>query len=136
MAKKTTRSSRSKSKKKKTKRRPIRNALLFVLRWGLRGVSVIVLLAVALGLLWGLINPPTTFYMMQESRRLGGVDQEWVDIDDIAPVMVRSVVAAEDANFCLHWGLDVAAIRLAIAEGRGRGAVSYTHLTLPTTPYV
>ena len=121
MAKKTTRSS-SKSKKKKTKRRPIRNALRFVVRWGLRGVSVVVLLAVALGLLWGLINPPTTFYMMQESRRLGGVDQEWVDIDDIAPVMVRSVVAAEDANFCLHWGLDVAAIRLAIEEGRGRGA--------------
>ncbi|MEP3636452.1 MAG: monofunctional biosynthetic peptidoglycan transglycosylase [Paracoccaceae bacterium] len=121
MAKKTTRSS-SRSKKKKTKRRPIRNALLFALRWGLRGVSVVVLLAVVLGLLWGLINPPTTFYMMQESRRLGGVDQEWVDIDDIAPVMVRSVVAAEDANFCLHWGLDVAAIRLAIEEGRGRGA--------------
>ncbi|MEO9894774.1 MAG: monofunctional biosynthetic peptidoglycan transglycosylase [Paracoccaceae bacterium] len=93
-----------------------------MVRWGMRGVGAVVLLAVVLGLLWGLVNPPTTFYMMQESRRLGGVDQEWVDIEDISPAMVRSVVAAEDANFCLHWGLDVAAIRLAIEEGRGRGA--------------
>jgi monofunctional biosynthetic peptidoglycan transglycosylase len=31
-------------------------------------------------------------------------------------------VAAEDANFCLHWGFDMGAIRTAIAEGSGRGA--------------
>ncbi|MEP6066723.1 MAG: transglycosylase domain-containing protein, partial [Paracoccaceae bacterium] len=117
MAKKTTR-----SKKRKTKPKPIRDAVRFMVRWGMRGVGAVVLLAVVLGLLWGLVNPPTTFYMMQESRRLGGVDHEWVDIEDISPAMVRSVVAAEDANFCLHWGLDVAAIRLASEEGRGRGA--------------
>ena len=28
-----------------------------------------------------------------------------------------AVVAAEDANFCLHWGFDMAAIRAAIDEG-------------------
>ena len=117
MAKKTTR-----SKKKTAKRKPIRNAVRFVLRWSVRGVCVVMLLAVALGLLWAVANPPTTFYMMQESRRLGGVDRTWVDIDDVSPVMVRAVVAAEDANFCLHWGLDVDAIRAAIEEGRGRGA--------------
>ncbi len=36
--------------------------------------------------------------------------------------MARSVVAAEDANFCLHWGFDMAAIRKAIDEGGNRGA--------------
>jgi monofunctional biosynthetic peptidoglycan transglycosylase len=36
--------------------------------------------------------------------------------------MFRSVVAAEDANFCLHWGFDMAAIREAVAEGGTRGA--------------
>jgi monofunctional biosynthetic peptidoglycan transglycosylase len=36
--------------------------------------------------------------------------------------MARSVVAAEDANFCLHWGFDVDAIRDAIEDGGGRGA--------------
>ena len=36
--------------------------------------------------------------------------------------MGRSAVAAEDANFCNHWGFDMAAIRLAIDEGSNRGA--------------
>ena len=53
---------------------------------------------------------------------MGGVTRTWVDFEDVAPVMARSIVAAEDANFCLHWGLDVDAIRLALEEGSGRGA--------------
>ena len=35
--------------------------------------------------------------------------------------MARSAVAAEDANFCEHWGLDLNAIRLAMTDGSGRG---------------
>lgn len=88
----------------------------------MRAISAAFLVAVGLGLLWAVFNPPTTYYMWQESRRLGGVDYQWVDIDDVSPVMARAVVAAEDANFCLHWGLDLSAIRDAIDEGRGRGA--------------
>ena len=68
------------------------------------------------------IDPPDTFYMGQEERRLGRIDQIWVPIDTVAPVMARSLVAAEDANFCNHWGFDMSAIRSAIAEGYGRGA--------------
>ncbi len=88
----------------------------------LRGVSAAFLIAVLGVLLWAFVNPPTTWYMWQESRRLGGVDQEWVPMEEIAPVMARSAVAAEDANFCLHWGLDVEAIRTAIEAGGQRGA--------------
>ncbi|APX13235.1 monofunctional biosynthetic peptidoglycan transglycosylase [Tateyamaria omphalii] len=94
----------------------------WLFRWSLRLVSVVFLLAVAVTLLWSIVNPPTTFYMMQESRRLGGVDHEWVPMEEIAPVMARAAVAAEDANFCNHWGLDVVAIRRAIDEGSRRGA--------------
>ena len=36
--------------------------------------------------------------------------------------MGRSAVAAEDANFCLHWGFDMEAIRQAVDEGGTRGA--------------
>jgi monofunctional glycosyltransferase len=116
MAKARTRSTR---KAKATRRiRPVR----WVLRWTLRAVSVVFLVAVAAALLWSLLNPPTTIYMMQESRRLGGVEQQWVPLEEIAPVMARAAVAAEDANFCLHWGLDVTAIRRAIDEGSNRGA--------------
>lgn len=94
----------------------------WTLRWLLRGVSVAFLIAVALVILGSVLNPPTTWYMAQESRRLNGVDHEWVPMDEIAPVMGRAAVAAEDANFCLHWGLDLNAIRTAIDEGGGRGA--------------
>ena len=40
--------------------------------------------------------------------------------------MLRSVVASEDANFCLHWGFDMRAIRLAIGDGAERGASTLT----------
>ncbi len=81
-------------------------------------VSVVVLMVAAPAFL----NPPTTPYMAAESRRLGGVDQAWARLEDIAPAMARSVVAAEDANFCLHWGFDMAAIRAALEDGAARGA--------------
>lgn len=68
------------------------------------------------------INPPTDFYMAAEQRRLGEVSHRWTPLRDISPVMARSVVAAEDANFCLHWGFDVSAIRAAIKDGARRGA--------------
>jgi len=50
---------------------------------------------------------------------LVSIEHDWVPIEDIAPVMARAVVAAEDANFCLHWGLDMNAIRDAVDRGRG-----------------
>ncbi|MEO0501775.1 MAG: monofunctional biosynthetic peptidoglycan transglycosylase, partial [Pseudomonadota bacterium] len=50
------------------------------------------------------------------------IDQAWVPMEEIAPVMARAAVAAEDANFCLHWGLDLDAIRTAIEDGGSRGA--------------
>lgn len=76
----------------------------------------------ALILLYAVVPPPTTLYMLSEGRRLGGVERSWVGGDQIAPVMMRSVVAAEDANFCLHWGFDMAEIRRAVAQGSTRGA--------------
>jgi monofunctional biosynthetic peptidoglycan transglycosylase len=50
------------------------------------------------------------------------VTYDFVGLEDIAPVMARSAVAAEDANFCLHWGLDVNAIRDRIERGGSGGA--------------
>ncbi len=70
-------------------------------------------------LLYAVINPPTTPYMRSEAHRLVNIEHDWVPLEDIAPIMARSVVAAEDANFCLHWGLDVNAIRSAVDRGRG-----------------
>jgi len=72
------------------------------------------------------VNPPTNLYIWQEGRRLGVVEQDWRPLTQIAPVLARSVVAAEDANFCLHAGFDMAAIRAALDSGAGRGASTLT----------
>jgi monofunctional biosynthetic peptidoglycan transglycosylase len=92
------------------------------LRFVFRGAVLVVLFAAFLTLVFKIFNPPTTPYMFSESRRLGGVSQDWASMNEIAPVMARSVVAAEDANFCLHWGLDVKAIEAALDAGGARGA--------------
>ncbi|MFM2356306.1 MAG: hypothetical protein RLZZ528_2042 [Pseudomonadota bacterium] len=83
------------------------------------GLAALILFLI---LVFAIINPPRGFYMIAESWRQGGIERDWVPLEDIAPEMARSVVAAEDANFCLHWGFDMAAIRQALDEGSGRGA--------------
>jgi monofunctional biosynthetic peptidoglycan transglycosylase len=93
-----------------------------VLRWAVRGVLGLAAVFAFLVLVFSFLNPPVNIYQLQESARLGGLDREWAAWDDIAPVAARSAVAAEDANFCLHWGFDIAAIRAAVAQGGNRGA--------------
>ena len=93
----------------------------------LLGLCARVFLAVAavylvLILLFSFLPPPGNIYQWQESWRLGGIKRDWVGWDEIAPDMGRAVVAGEDANFCLHWGFDMAAIRDAIDSGANRGA--------------
>lgn len=97
-----------------------------LLRWaglGALGLGGVILLFV---LIYAIVNPPTTFYMLAESFRRGGVEREWVNLEDMTPDMARSVVAAEDANFCLHWGFDMTAIRAALDKGANRGASTIT----------
>ncbi|MFT6024554.1 MAG: monofunctional biosynthetic peptidoglycan transglycosylase [Ascidiaceihabitans sp.] len=118
------------STKKPTKTKPKRSLIRRVLWQGFRALCAVFVFVVFLIVLGAVVNPPSTIYMSQESRRLGGVDHEWVSIDEIAPVMARSVVAAEDANFCSHWGFDLAAIKLAIAQGGNRGASTLSQQTV------
>lgn len=90
--------------------------------WALRLCVLSALIVLGVIALHREIDPPRTYYMGQEARRLGAIKHDWVPLERIAPAMARAVVAAEDANFCLHWGFDMAAIRTAISEGTGRGA--------------
>jgi monofunctional biosynthetic peptidoglycan transglycosylase len=99
-------------------------------RFVLRAVSVVFLVSVVLVVLGLFVNPPTTAYMYSEKQLLGAVKYEWVAMEGIAPVMARAAVAAEDANFCEHWGFDLAAIKLAIAEGSSRGASTISQQTV------
>lgn len=103
------------------------------LRWAVLGGLGLGALLLVWVVVYRFVDPPGGYYMWQESRRLGGVAHEWVDLDAVAPVMARAVVAAEDANFCRHFGFDVAAIRLALAEGSGRGASTITQQVVKNT---
>ena len=95
--------------------------LTLIRRWSFRSILLIFSGLAIWGLMYRWVNPPTTLYIIQESWRLGEVKQDWVDIEDVSPVMVRALVAAEDANFCNHWGIDSAAVRKALKQGAMRG---------------
>ncbi len=116
----------ARKKTKKSAKTGLRPRIGELVRRGLRLLWRVALWGAVAVVIWVLayrwIDPPTTPYILAEGLRLGAVERQWVDIDAIAPVMARSAVAAEDANFCLHWGFDVAAIRDAIEAGAGRGA--------------
>ncbi|SDY18990.1 monofunctional biosynthetic peptidoglycan transglycosylase [Citreimonas salinaria] len=117
MAKKQTGTSKRDKAARARRRAPLR----WLRRQALRAVLAVAALALLLVLVFRFVAPPTTHTMWVESRRLGGVERDWVPVDRIAPVMLRSAVAAEDANFCAHWGFDMNAIRDAIADGAARG---------------
>ncbi|MEP2029384.1 MAG: monofunctional biosynthetic peptidoglycan transglycosylase [Paracoccaceae bacterium] len=106
--------------------RPMR----WVVRWGSRIALASIAVALFLVVLFSVINPPTTMFMASESWRLGGVQQNWVDLEGVDPIMARAVVAGEDANFCNHWGFDLAAIRAALDAGSKRGASTISQQTV------
>ncbi|MEP5154584.1 monofunctional biosynthetic peptidoglycan transglycosylase, partial [Planktotalea sp.] len=121
--KKTTPKKKSKAKVKRSFADRITATRLFVRRWFVRCILIFVVLMLLWVLLYTWYNPSKTPYMRSESLRIGEeVDHEWVPMDQIAPVMARSVVAAEDANYCNHWGFDMSAIRAAVDAGGARGA--------------
>ncbi|RKF17218.1 monofunctional biosynthetic peptidoglycan transglycosylase [Roseovarius spongiae] len=116
----------AKSSKPTPRRRPLRRLRRFAL-WC---VLVCVVSTCLAALVHSRIAPNPTHYMREEARRLGGIEWRWVDIDDVAPVMARAVVAAEDADFCIHWGFDMRAIRSVIERGETRGASTLSQQTV------
>lgn len=99
---------------------------MFWLRW--LALRLVLVLAGSVAL-YAFVNPPLTWTMVGDRKAHPLVAREWVALDEIAPVMARSVVAAEDANFCLHWGFDMSEIRKVMASGSSRGASTLTQQT-------
>ncbi len=129
MARKSRKKARSASRRKPAPRRRSRaggaGALLRPIRGLLRWLRRLVLATIGVMLTWisayAFLDPPTTPYMLSEKARLGEIDHEWVPLSELSPHVAPAIVAAEDANFCTHWGFDMAAIRAAIADGGRRG---------------
>jgi monofunctional biosynthetic peptidoglycan transglycosylase len=96
----------------------------------LRAVLALAAVVFAWVAAYAVLPVPTTPYMLSERLRLGGLEHDWVPIEDISVDLQRAAVAAEDANFCLHWGFDMAAIRAAIDAGATRGGSTISQQTV------
>ena len=83
---------------------------------------VLFLLVIAIVILFRFIPIPTSPYMILETFRHEPVSYSWVNLEDMSDSLPLSVVAAEDVNFCNHWGFDFAAIQSAVENGSKRGA--------------
>jgi monofunctional biosynthetic peptidoglycan transglycosylase len=99
-----------------------------VLRWVVRlAVALMVASVVAVALL-RVVDPPVTPLMLLRlaegalAGRWVGIDRTWVDLDEVSPALLRSVVAAEDARFFTHHGVDFTELERARAYNeRQRG---------------
>lgn len=68
------------------------------------------------------LPPPIGTYMLSERMRLGHLKRDWVPLHQMSVHLPRAVVAAEDADFCQHYGFDFDAIRDALTDdSRVRG---------------
>ena len=103
------------------------------LLWVGRLATAFILFSCLLVLAYRFVNPPTTPLIAYESFRLGAVDWRWAPIEEISADLTRSVVAAEDAGFCGHRGVEWAAVREALRDwretGELRGASTITQQT-------
>lgn len=85
------------------------------------------------------INPIITPYQAYNFITGSGLNKEWVSIDEISPNMLRAVIAAEDANFFNHKGVDWDAVEDAQKynaknkKGKMRGASTITMQTAKNT---
>jgi monofunctional biosynthetic peptidoglycan transglycosylase len=69
------------------------------------------------------VNPPGSSLIL--AQRLSGktVDQRWVPLQQVSPLLVRAVIASEDNQFCRHHGVDLKELEAVIeAETVGDGA--------------
>ncbi|MDO8979202.1 MAG: monofunctional biosynthetic peptidoglycan transglycosylase [Afipia sp.] len=89
-----------------------------------RLIYAVVLLVLALVLLPYVLTPlystghPISTLMI--GRYLTGetVTRKWVDLDEMSEALPRSVVAAEDARFCFHHGIDWNSVRNIIEDAQ------------------
>ncbi len=73
---------------------------------------------------------PVSTLMAWRTMTGAPMSRQWIDLGAISPSLPRSVVAAEDAKFCSHRGIDWDALREAIDEAEdgeaGRGGSTIT----------
>ena len=73
---------------------------------------------------------PVSTLMIKEGLVGHGMRREWVELDDMAPVLYQSVLSSEDGKFCSHYGIDWKALNTVIEDAidgeKSRGASTIT----------
>ncbi|HYZ27236.1 MAG TPA: monofunctional biosynthetic peptidoglycan transglycosylase, partial [Geminicoccaceae bacterium] len=99
----------------------------------LAGLLVVLLVPPAILLLYRVFPVPLTPLMVIRLVEGEGLRRQWVSLDEIAPALPQAVVAAEDNQFCAHFGFDwqelEGQIDALLAGERARGASTITMQT-------
>ena len=87
--------------------------------WTLKLAGSFLIVTFGLTILYRFIDPPVTPLMLIRpleavaAGRVTAIDKEWTDLEDVSPVLLRSVIASEDARFFTHGGVDWKAVEEA-----------------------
>src|SRR5438874_12819918 len=104
--------------------RSSRSTAFCIFRGIVIAILAVLLLPYAIAPFYRVVDPVSTLMLW---RRATGarVQRTWVPLTTIAPALPRTVIAAEDARFCVHHGVDLGELRAALeaaddlAEMRG-----------------
>ena len=90
-----------------------------LLRFVGRVIGAFLIVSVGLVVVYRFIDPPLTPLMVIRSLeglgmgKLVWIDKQWISIDEVSPVLLRSVIASEDSRFFTHGGIDWDAVEEA-----------------------
>jgi monofunctional glycosyltransferase len=112
----------------------LRRLLGRVVRYAFYGIVAFAALTAVLPLLYRVeaVHPVSTL-MMGDILSFQSYERDWVEIDNVAPALLQSVVMSEDGQFCSHYGIDLRELNAVISDAldgeRPRGASTITMQT-------
>jgi monofunctional glycosyltransferase len=99
----------------------VRRVIRRLLAWVVRLAAAFVVASLAAVAVYRFVDPPLTPLMVVRvvaggvAGRPVGITKRWVELEDMSPALLRAVLAAEDARFLVHRGVDFDAVRRAFA---------------------
>jgi monofunctional biosynthetic peptidoglycan transglycosylase len=92
-----------------------RNAAFRLVRAFLIALVAILLLPYLLTPLYHAVNPVSTLMLWRWATG-ARVERTWTPLTAIGPALPRTVIASEDARYCVHRGVDLGELRAAIQD--------------------
>ncbi len=94
---------------------PRRHWLFRLVRAALIALVAILLVPYLLTPLYHAVNPVSTLMLWRWATG-ARVERAWTPLAAIAPALPRTVIASEDARYCVHRGVDFGELRAAIED--------------------